>query len=202
MYTVEKSDREIKTDEYIREYVNVEEFLEKCRECPNYGRLWSCPPYDFDPVSVWSRYDKLYVTARKIIFDEEQRSSGTDAIMEILKEVKDNMSSELFDMEKKYPGSLSLSAGSCSMCRGMECTRTEKKPCRYPDQMRYSIESLGGNVGLTVSRLMGIELEWIEEGKMPSYFVLVAGLLMYGDISGQEHAMSRKDQENEEGAEL
>ncbi len=88
------------------------------------------------------------------------------------------------------------------MCRGMECTRTEKKPCRYPDQMRYSIESLGGNVGLTVSRLMGIELEWIEEGKMPSYFVLVAGLLMYGDISGQEHAMSRKDQENEEGAEL
>ncbi len=103
MYTVEKSDREIKTDEYIREYVNVEEFLEKCRECPNYGRLWSCPPYDFDPVSVWSRYDKLYVTARKIIFDEEQRSSGTDAIMEILKEVKDNMSSELFDMEKKVP---------------------------------------------------------------------------------------------------
>ena len=43
--------------------------------------------------------------------------------------------------------------------------------------MRYSIESLGGNVGLTVSKLMGIELEWVTEGKVPSYFVLVGGLL-------------------------
>lgn len=42
--------------------------------------------------------------------------------------------------------------------------------------MRYSIESIGGNVGLTVSKLMGIELEWVQEGKLPSYFVLVGGL--------------------------
>ena len=43
--------------------------------------------------------------------------------------------------------------------------------------MRYSIEALGGNVGKTVHDLLGIELEWIEEGKVPSYFVLVGGLL-------------------------
>ena len=49
--------------------------------------------------------------------------------------------------------------------------------------MRYSIESLGGNVGLTVSKLMGIELEWMEEGKIPSYFVLAGGLLKQADRS-------------------
>lgn len=43
--------------------------------------------------------------------------------------------------------------------------------------MRHSIESLGGNVGLTCSRLMKIELMWMEEGKLPPYFVLVCGLL-------------------------
>ena len=58
------------------------------------------------------------------------------------------------------------------------CKRTEGQPCRFPDKMRYSIESLGGNVGLTISRLMGIELEWMKEGTMPRYFVLVSGLLV------------------------
>ena len=44
--------------------------------------------------------------------------------------------------------------------------------------MRYSIESLGGNVGLTIEKLMGIQLEWMEEGKLPHHFVLVCGLLI------------------------
>ena len=57
------------------------------------------------------------------------------------------------------------------------CTRPEGKPCRYPEKMRYSIESIGGNVGKTVSKLLGIELEWIQDGKVPSYFVLCGGLL-------------------------
>ena len=79
-------------------------------------------------------------------------------------------------LEKEYPGSISLSAGSCSLCKD-GCTRAVREPCRYPEMMRYSIESLGGDVGRTVSKLMGYELEWIEEGKLPSYFVLVGGLL-------------------------
>lgn len=33
-------------------------------------------------------------------------------------------------------------------------------------------------MGLTISRLMGIELEWMKEGTMPRYFVLVSGLLV------------------------
>lgn len=44
--------------------------------------------------------------------------------------------------------------------------------------MRYSIESLGGNVGLTIEKLMGIHLEWMEEGRLPHHFVLVSGLLL------------------------
>ena len=87
------------------------------------------------------------------------------------------LAEELFEMEKAYPGSVSLSAGSCSTCGKDGCTRPSGKPCRYPDKMRYSIEALGGNVGKTVHDLLGIELEWIEEGKAPSYFVLAGGLL-------------------------
>ena len=97
--------------------------------------------------------------------------------LKIMAEVKENMAGELFKMENQCPGSVSLSAGSCSLCGKGNCTRPSGKPCRYPEKMRYSIESLGGNVGKTVHDLLGIELEWIEEGKVPSYFVLVGGLL-------------------------
>lgn len=174
MYTIEKSQKTIKVNEYIDHYVNVEEFLQYCKNCENYEKIWACPSYNFNPEDYWKEYDELLVVARKILF-------GSDVDIprsyEIMLEVKADMSRELYELEKEHPGSVSLSAGSCDLCKEEGCTRTEGLPCRYPDQMRYSIESLGGNVGKTVSKLMGYELEWIEEGKVPSYYVLVGGLL-------------------------
>ena len=173
MYTIEKSEKTIKVSEYIKDYVNVEEFLQYCKECKNYDAVWSCPSYDFNPEDYWKEYDELLVVARKIIFGPEVDEARS---YEIMLEVKDDMSRELYELEKTFPGSISLSAGSCSMCKD-GCTRVSGQPCRHPELMRYSIESIGGNVGKTVSKLMGYELEWIEEGKLPSYYVLVGGLL-------------------------
>ena len=173
MYTIEKSEKLIKVSDYLDRYVNVEEFLQYCKKCNNYEKLWSCPSYDFNPEDYWKEYDELLVVARKIVFGE---GVDQDRIYEIMLEVKEDMSRELYELEKEYPGSISLSAGSCSLCKD-GCTRAVGEPCRYPEMMRYSIESLGGDVGRTVSKLMGYELEWIEEGKLPSYFVLVGGLL-------------------------
>lgn len=177
MYHVEIFEKEIKTEDYVRDYVNVGEFIKYCMECPNYGTVWSCPPFDFDAESYWKNFSSLYLTARRIIFDGE---TDMDRGIEIMHEVKGDMSRQLYEMEAQNPGSVSLSAGSCSMCKKegfAGCTRSEGKPCGHPELMRYSIEAIGGNVGLTVSKLMGIELEWVTEGKLPSYFVLVGGLL-------------------------
>ena len=44
MYRTEKKECDVKVCEYIENYVNVEEFLKYCEECPNYGNVWSCPP--------------------------------------------------------------------------------------------------------------------------------------------------------------
>ena len=174
MYTLERFEKEISVPLYLEHYVNVEEFLEYCKACPNYEKVWSCPTYTFNPEDYWKEYSSLLIVAYKINFE-----AGTDEkkSMEIMAEVKDKITEELFAMEEAYAGSVSLSAGSCSVCGKGNCTRNEGKPCRYPEKMRYSIESIGGNVGKTVSKLLGIELEWIEEGKMPSYFVLCGGLL-------------------------
>ena len=29
----------------------------------NYGRRWSCPPFEFDPLELWNRYDTLHLYA-------------------------------------------------------------------------------------------------------------------------------------------
>lgn len=174
MYDIETFEKEIAVDEYIRDYVNVDEFIEYCKECPNYGAVWSCPPYDFDAEEYWRQYSSLYLVAKKIIFGPD---TDLEASKEIMKKVKEDLGRVLYGMEEQEPGSVSLSAGSCSLCMEEGCCRPSKRPCRRPEKMRYSIESIGGNVGLTVSKLMGIELEWVTEGKLPSYFVLVGGLL-------------------------
>ena len=44
MYRTERLETSIDIASYIDGYVDVERFLACCRECPNYGQLWSCPP--------------------------------------------------------------------------------------------------------------------------------------------------------------
>lgn len=182
MYTTESFTTSITVKDYMAHYVDIPTFLEYCKACPNYGRLWSCPPYDFDVTAYWRKFQTLDLLAVKINFDSAYAGHSfapeeLNHIMEqSMKIEKERLSEALLKMEKKYTHAVSLSAGACTRCQGT-CTRPGQQPCRYPEQLRYSIESLGGNVGLTLSRCMGIELEWIEEGKLPSYFVLVSGLL-------------------------
>ncbi len=171
---IEKYEKTIGVPEYIQGYVNVEEFLECCKVCGNFDRKWSCPSYDFDPVKdYWEKFDSLYVVGKKMVLTEEEKDNWEN----LMEEVKGQLTKELFMEEEKRPGSRSLSAGSCHICGEDNCSKPLGEPCRFPEKMRYSIESLGGNVGLTASKLLGIELQWIEEGKIPDYFVLVGGLL-------------------------
>ncbi len=195
IYTTERREAIVSVDHYLERYVDVETFLEACKACPNYEKIWSCPSYDFGVIEYWKKYKTLELVAIKIIFDETiagkqlTKEEQEDITKNSIWEVKQQLAEELYEREKAIPGSISLSAGSCTLCKGacahseegeiLEgfCSRLKGEPCRYPDKMRYSIESLGGNVGTTLSELMGIELEWMQEGRMPSYFVLVSGLL-------------------------
>lgn len=174
-YTLEKMQAVIPVKEYVEKFVNVDEFLEYCKECSCYGNVWSCPPFDFEPVEgYWKKYNDFLVYGYKINFEEEVTRKESERIMERVKAI---VTKELFDMEKENPGAISLSAGNCSVCGHGGCSRPEGKPCRFARDMRYSIESIGGNVGKTAHELLGCELEWIEEGKLPSHFVLIGGLL-------------------------
>ncbi len=182
MYTTSRHEATISVPEYLEGFVDVPTFLEACKACPNYDRVWSCPSYDFDVMKYWNRYKTFRLLATKITFDDACLSKNLYAggakelLDKILPAEKQKLSDELLRAEKLNPGSISLSAGSCHLCP--QCTKPTGKSCLNPEMMRYSIESLGGNVGLTIEKLLGLSLEWMEEGKLPHHFVLVCGLLL------------------------
>lgn len=171
---IETYEKEIKVADYIEGYVCVEEFLEMCKACENFERKWSCPSYDFDPVEdYWKKFETLKIVGKKMVFEEDEKENWQTRVGE----VQDDLTAELFAREQELPGSQSLSAGSCRICGLDNCARKNGETCRFPDKLRYSIESLGGNVGLTCTKLLGVRLQWVEEGKVPDYFVLIGGLL-------------------------
>ena len=111
-------------------------FRRCCRVCPNYDKVWSCPSYDFDVLSYWRKYKTLELTAVKIIFDEDHAGKAftkeeQDKILaQSLRVEKEKLSEMLWEKEKEFPGSISLSAGSCNLCHG-NCTRPDENACRF-----------------------------------------------------------------------
>ena len=183
-YVTERYEAVVSVEEYAEACVNVSEFLEYCKQCENYKKMWSCPEFDFDAESYWRQYQTFRIIGIKILVPEEIREKSWTKeergklFEEMLWKEKEKLTEELFSLEKEYPGSVSLSAGSCMMCGSGNCARRAGEPCRHPEKLRYSIEALGGNVGLTVTKYLKQELQWIEEGKMPDHFILVCGLLL------------------------
>ena len=108
-----------------------------------------------------------------MVFEEGEKENWQERI----EDVQAALTEKLYARELQIDGSQSLSAGSCRICGYDNCARKNGEPCWFPDRLRYSIESLGGNVGLTCTKLLGLPLQWVEEGIVPDYFVLVGGLL-------------------------
>ena len=123
------------------------------------------------------------MSGKKIIFDT--REISRDCAVEdfkkisgqILKKESHALDTELIKLEAQYPGSVALSMGSCDVCGEGGCTRPFGEPCRRPERMRHSVESLGGNVGLSVKKYLKQEIQWLSEERLPEYFMLMGGLL-------------------------
>lgn len=165
---------------YMRACVDVARFLPCCAKCPNYETKWSCPPYDFDVQALWRSYTRIHLIFQKIEMPDtlagKTDAASAAAAAQIRRTAKDALLERLYALERENPGSRALSAGSCSICP--LCARASGKPCRVPEKMRYSIESLGGDVGETAQRYFNLSLLWSKNGEVPAYSVLATALLM------------------------
>jgi predicted metal-binding protein len=177
MYRKEAIKNKTTMEEYMEGYKNAAGFLDYCEKNMGYQQVWSCPLYDFNPEDYGANYKYFYLIGSKITLDEEgvaacNKSGGY--FEQICLEEKYILSKKVHTLEKKYPGSLGLITGDCHMCS--QCTRPTKKGCRYSDEIRYFLESIGAGVGKTAGDYLGIKLKRMKE-KQPECFTLIHGLL-------------------------
>lgn len=176
-------EREVALSDFIQACVDVPRVSGYCVSCGNYGTKWSCPPFETPPIAVWAAYDSLLLYGVKISTPASDLNQTYDQgtlqqkYEDLLSLPRESLHKKLLQMEQNLSGSLSLYAGSCVLCGEVACTRKTGRLCRHPDEMRYSIEALGGDVSLCLERYFGEKLLWAKEGKLPPTFILLGGLL-------------------------
>jgi len=169
----------IPMEKFLNRYVDVPSFLKYCEQCPNFGTVWSCPPYGFDPETLWQQYREVQITAIKMSFGElagRPDAESREKAALLRRKQFHVMARELLEQETNNPGSRALLAGSCHGCS--VCARKEGKPCRFPKKMRYSVESLGADVGKLLKEQFSLTLLWSKAGEIPEYGILCGGLLL------------------------
>lgn len=175
--------KEVAITDFLEHCVDVPRFLSCCSACPNFGKTWSCPPYDFDPVDYWKQFQTFYLYAVKTTTPAnllEQTYSLEDLMRiggEITKSSNEEMCAHLQNLQEQFPESKIIGGGTCLLCGAGNCARQKGEPCRFPEQMSYSIESLGGNVEETLKRYFGEQIYWGKEGKLAPHYIRVGGLL-------------------------
>ncbi len=164
----------------LDEFRDVERFLSYCRECPNFGTRYSCPPHNTDDELFLGKYSHAHFILTRIIYDEDTISSSRHDKQrqnEILYESRAKVLRDVEDqklVKELYSGGVSVSSSSCSLCS--TCALTEQKPCRHPEKMRYAIDSFGFDITKIMTELFGIELSWPED-TIPEYQCLVGMFL-------------------------
>ena len=136
----------LETMETLYQYFKPIEVEGYCKACPNYGRIWSCPPFDFDVKSYLAPFTHVLIIGVKTTdFEATRRQFG-----DILKQVS-ALSTKLNSLEV-------LIAGNCYHCE--VCTKVEGGTCILEAGTKYSLEALGFHVGDICEKLLDAPLDW------------------------------------------
>lgn len=174
-YTSEKYTTDIAVEDFIAQFRDERRFIGFCRECPNFGNSWGCPPFDFDTDNLLHQYKYAHIIATKII--PESKDISIDKVQVLIRSERINLERHLLALESRYDGRAFSFVGECLYCGDIPCARRSGLPCRHPDKVRPSLEAFGFDIGRTLGEFFGIELLWGKDGQLPHYIMLVSALL-------------------------
>ena len=164
---IEITKKDIVFDPKVQTYCNKPHF-----KCPNYGHSWACPPkapYLEEKIKQFERFFLIYI---KHNIDKEKKKDFRQ--YEFMREnIEEEISNFIQNNTIEYNAIQILWDGHCRICEkeGKRCTIDEQIPCRYPDEIRYSMEAIGINVTETV-RKIELEIEW-----PPTNYIFRFGLI-------------------------
>lgn len=175
-----------------------------CSECNKYNKVWSCPPLPFKDIEYISNFKYCYIISSKVYIEKIPSNLLSQMVAHAFKKYsditnsKDDFSdifnglyysfrefndSKILQLEKTFPNSIALVSGRCLICSA--CTRESNLPCRYPENLRYSLEGLGFDVAGIIENIVEEKIQWSSNSK-PEYVTCVSALLSNDDISPNE----------------
>lgn len=164
----------IPAERYISDFRYADKFLEMCRACRNFGRLWACPPFENDWLPELRKYRLVSIFATKIV--PPQPGMPISCARSLFRHERLRIEPRLRELEKQTGGLAFAFAGECLYCPKGKCVRVQNQKCRHPELVRPSLEAAGFDIGKTTAELFGLPLLWSSDGLAPDYFVLVCGL--------------------------
>lgn len=165
--------------DYLMEYFNNQYIEMFCKECPNYGKVWTCPPHNFNLEGALKQYKTAYLIGSLIYSEDlppyiqklvDENPYDIEKATELMmKEVRKKLDVKLLEIEKKIPDSRVVFSGKCLFCE--KCAREENKKCRNPEIMRVSLESYGFDICRICNEILGVEIVW-GLYNLPTYVIL------------------------------
>jgi predicted metal-binding protein len=140
----------------LMKYFKSEEVLGYCSKCPNHGKIWSCPPHNFDIKKYLNNYKFAHIICLKI--DISHINDKKESI-ELFHQKRKLFNKNLLSLEAKFESTKVLFSGECYLCN--PCRRINNLPCNNKN-IRYSLESLGLNVSDICENILDEKLEWKE----------------------------------------
>ncbi len=142
-----------------------------CRGCEKHGRFWSCPPFTASPLRGFPEWTHAVIVCRQTPIGP---GTTREQLVERFLAERVSFAGQMRRLETCFPQVTALVAGHCSGCT--ECTRSEGKPCRAPERLRYSLEAVGFDVTGLAEGLAGVKIHWSKSG-VPDYLTTVGALL-------------------------
>ncbi len=160
--------------------------LRACEQCPNFGRLWSCPPNDEQAEKILSTFSTANILSIVLRPDpndsESQETFSLTRACDTIKTIRHTLDPLLLELEAQTPNSLALFAGSCVNCDNNECARISGQSCKTPEKTRYSLESLGFDICSMADIMFNIKIDWATSEKPADKLCLFSALLSKKEI--------------------
>lgn len=166
-----------------------------CKNCPNFQKVWSCPPYDFSEEEYIHNYKFAYIIGAKLNYSDIREyvdkliCNSMDNIhisTDIYYKLREIVDKNMFSMENLYNDSKILLGGKCTLCN--ECAREKNSPCLHKDKLRYSLESLGFEVSSITENILKDKIIFTGDS-LPPYCLSIYALFSKEQLSTKELEM-------------
>lgn len=151
-------------------------FSDMCRSgCKNFNGKYCCPPNSPDFLSCIRGYGSLLVLMFMIDLNQLSEYGYKDYHRLRIGNavIKPRIEKVMRSLERDIGGRF-LGTGACRLCK--PCRRKIGEPCKYPDKMRFSLESVGVDCDKLTRELFNIPLLWYKDRKAPEYTAVMCAL--------------------------